>query len=409
MAVTGVGVVSPLASDAERHFDALLGGRSGVGRCEPDAARLLELLGWARVRELDRRAQVRTRMLRKVLRPAALYAVVAAGEALAQAELEPHGPQLFDGGLFVGSAGVEADSALFFPAIATSLDRQGRFDLALFARRGRRQVDPLVIVKGLPNAGLCGVAIEHGVRGPNLNLSGICAGPHALISAYASVRSGRTRLALAGGYDSRCTVDLVAVHRHAGELSDTVADAGLGARPFDRRRDGFVPGEGAAFCVLEPEHLARRRGVRPLAIIEDARRSCCSAADGAERSRALASLLSALAGPRPDLVFATGAAGRDSDVVEAQAIRAAWSSSPEVTATTGATGFLGAAHGILSFVHACQSLARGQVPPTLGCEQPEPALGVPVIADTHARPCDRAVVLAGHSQHQLAVSLRSAE
>ena len=137
------------------------------------------------------------------------------------------------------------------PALQASLDADGDFDVRRFAALGLLQIDPLLIVKGLPNAGLCGIAIEHRVLGPNLNIAnGSMGGAQALATAARAIADGDIDVAVAGAYDSV----LPAEHLVAETLSGRASP----------------PGEGAVMWVIESEPHARARGVRLLAAVAGA-------------------------------------------------------------------------------------------------------------------------------------------
>lgn len=161
--------------------------------------------------------QIRNRMLRKLLQPSALMLVAAAREAIIDAGLEGNQETLDEAGLYVGSPSFDLPQSQFAPALEVSLGDDGRLDSSRFAQRGMAQVDPLIIVKGLPNSGLCGIAIECQVLGPNLNITtdGI-GGIQAILFAAAAIERGEIQVAVAGGHDaSLAAVCVLESHEHA--------------------------------------------------------------------------------------------------------------------------------------------------------------------------------------------------
>src|SRR5262245_42015331 len=260
VAITGLGAVSPLAAGFASHYSLLLAGRSGVaGAAAPAAA------GGPWVRD---------RVLRKCLPPAAAMAVAAAAEALRDAGLADDTACLGGAGLYLGSPDYHTPVRSYGAAVETSLDETGAFDLARFAARGVYQLDPMLVLKGLPNAGACGVAAELGVLGPTLNVAGgWVGGMQAVAAAADAVAAGEVEVAVCGGYDSLLMPGALPAGAVTGE-------------------GGFVPGEGAAVCVLETAHHARRRGARVYALLvaagdasgeaalERAARRACGAAPG---------------------------------------------------------------------------------------------------------------------------------
>ena len=124
-------------------------------------------------------------------------------------------------------------------------------------------VDPLFLVKSLPNAGLCSIAIQHRTLGPNANITnGSVSGLQAVIAAVEAIRRGDADIALAGGYDSLLRMDCIADHLISGRLASYETPQAATAGHFDRARSGYAVSEGAAFLALETEEHARRRSAR---------------------------------------------------------------------------------------------------------------------------------------------------
>ena len=251
--VTGLGVISSLGLDAPSHFAALEAGRSGW-RSDPErddlGPRVAPVVGLAPKRAVSQR------MLRKILRPAGLFAVAAAREAFTDAGLDaPEAPyDKADIGLYLGSVSYDLPSTLFVPTLRASLRPDESFSFERFADQGMGQLDPLLIVKGLPNAPLCGISIELGLTGPNANFAnGTSSGLEAALAASRSIRRGEVDVALAGGADSL----LLPEHAIAAHLSRATADDDS---PLPRPEPPL--GEGAALLVLEEGDSARARGAR---------------------------------------------------------------------------------------------------------------------------------------------------
>jgi 3-oxoacyl-[acyl-carrier-protein] synthase II len=163
-------------------------------------------------------------------------------------------------GLYIGSVCLDADPEAFIPALRESIDATDQVDLSRFAAHGIKLIDPLFLVKSLPNAGLCAIAIQHQTLGPNANITnGSVSGLQAIISAMSALRRGEAEMALAGGYDSLLRMDSIVDHLLAGRLAGARFAPAQACRPFDRRRSGYALAEGAAFLVLETLDHARAR------------------------------------------------------------------------------------------------------------------------------------------------------
>jgi 3-oxoacyl-(acyl-carrier-protein) synthase len=398
---TGVGVVSCLGTTAPEHFRRLLVGESGVAPLTGSRGRGLPVHFELPVQGFDPRRAIRNRMLRKLLQPSGAYAVAAAGEALADAGLASTGrgeeeggdPRMAAAGLFFGSVSYDLPSRLYVPALRASFGPDERFSFERFGRQGVALVDPLLIVKGLPNAALCGIAIEHGIQGPNANFAnGAVAGLEAVIAAAAAVRRGEVEVAVAGGSDCLLQPEHLIEHTLRERLWTGEAPRATACRPFAAGRQGYLPGEGAAAVVLESADHARERGARAWAeVLGDGE---TAAGPGGEEEALAAAASFALAGALPDALFAQGIGTPADDLREARVAEALFGGRVPVTAATGALGYTGAAGGILAFVHALWSLARGWLPPTVGCDEPDPGCPVPLVRAAERRPLATALAWA---------------
>jgi len=398
--VTGVGVVSPLALSADAHFEALLEGRSVVQRLEDaDYCNYPPIL-LARVRDFDRRVLIPDRMLRKLLSPSPAYALAGATFALTDAGLASQ--DLTECGLYVGSVCLDVNPEAFIPALRESI-RGEEVELARFATHGMKLVDPLFLVKSLPNAGLCSIAIQHQVLGPNANITnGSVSGLEAVIAAMQSLGRGECEFALAGGYDCLLSMDMIVDYLLGKRLASGDEAPGRACRPFDRRHSGMALSEGAAFLMLETEQRAARRGARVygelLSYGETALpgRLIDSETEAAASLAAAACAAIAGGGDQPssiDCVFGSGLATAWDDAHEAASYNCLFGGArPPLTCYTGSMGFPGAAAGTFSLVHAMLSLRHNVVPPIANCEEPIPEFGIPFVQRPLAIKPDRALV-----------------
>jgi 3-oxoacyl-[acyl-carrier-protein] synthase II len=364
--ITGLGVVSPLGVNVHAHIAARE--KSACTRPAPAGIATLDIPHACSVLEFDAGSAIRNRMLRKILTRAASYAVSAAGEAIASAALEP--TEVETASLFVGSLGLDQDLDLFGEALKASLDAENEFSYERYSRYGKGLIDPLFLVKSLPNAGLCGTAIEHQILGPNLNImSGPASGLLAFASAFQQIQSGATTVALAGGYDSTLQLELVLTHLLEGRAT-------TGAEP-DR---GYVLGEGAAFFVLEDRTHAEARQATiyaEITAVAHAHSAPASAAEGLYQVAREAS-----ADIQIDAIFGDGLNLPEEDEMEAQtALRL----QPKlaVRSLTRSTGYCGVASPLFSMLEAVLATRAGEV----------------------TRPL---VWTSDHGRHHVAVALRSA-
>ncbi len=381
--ITGIGVVSPLGLNAREHFGAWLAGKSAVRLAATPVFTSYAPQLEASINGFERQKLITSRMLRKLLSPSAGYAVAAAGEAIADAGLQADKATLEACGVYVGSLSMEVNPEVFIPALKSSLTPTGEFDISLFAQRGMKLLDPLFLVRALANAGFCGISVEHQVLGPNTNLTnGSTSGLMAVCLAMAAIQRRETACAVAGGYDTLLVLDSLAEHLIADRLSRHCAEPARACRPFDRHRDGYVLGEGAAFVFLESADHASARGAgiyaellsHALTVAPGLLRGG-QATDGTALERAACQALEGAACPVEELraVFGDGLATELDDVREADVLRRVVREAPvPFTAATSAIGFTGAASGVFSLIHAAMAIQQQVIPALANCEDPDP-------------------------------------
>lgn len=252
--MTGLGVVSPLGCLPE-FWEGLRGGATGVAPIEsfdpgPDPPR-----SWARARDFRPREHIGAALLRRMDHFSQMV-VAACRMALADAALTLTPAEAEAAGLVVGTA---------FGNLSESED----FLRGLFAK-GPARANPLTFPNLVLNAPTGYAAMELGLRGPNLTVcEGEASGEAALALAYDTIVSGQADVLLAGGGDEIAPV-LFQVYKDFGVLSPLGNGAGRRCKkdpasrewssPFDRRRNGFVMGEGTAVLVLERSDRAHARG-----------------------------------------------------------------------------------------------------------------------------------------------------
>jgi 3-oxoacyl-[acyl-carrier-protein] synthase II len=401
--ITGLGLVSPLALNAEEHFQLLLKGASALEPKTDLEYRSFHQSLQAKVPDIDRRKLITHRMLRKLLSRSAVYAVVAAGQALRDGGVQDDAECLRQCGMYIGSVLVDIDPELFLSALKGSLDQTGNLDITQFATRGMFLIDPLFLVRALPNAGLCGIAIEHQTLGPNLNLTnGAVSGLQAVISAANAIRRGEIQIALAGAYDSLLRMDSFIEHFLADRLSKNMEQPERACRPFDIARDGYALGEGAAFVLVESEQHARARDAHiygefissgqttdATCFIEQTPKIGVALEHAARQALEAAQCdVSEI-----DVLFGDGVATIEDDLSESAAARRLFGETPVLfTAATGSTGYLGTAGGAFSLIHALMGMEQNVVPPMINCEHPDPRCELSFAHEPQHRPYTRALV-----------------
>lgn len=418
--VTGLGVVSPLGHTPEALADAVLEGTDGrapLSECVKFDAGAFPCPVGAPVRDFKARDWVDNRKHLKLMTPPVRYGLGAVRKAATAAGIE-RGTLAADRlGMFVGAGTAFGDNEPLIPALEAGTNAEGVFDAVTFGRDGMPLVNPLWLLKGLSNNVLGYGTASLDAQGINQNYcaSGI-GGLAALGEAAFALAEGRADAIIAGGADSALTPEKLAAFGRLGLLSQTGA-----GRAFDADRDGFVPGEGAAFAMLERADSAAERGARPLATIVGYGEGCSVGAfvDG-EPAAITAACQRALghAGWAPadvDVVWAHANGTPRFDQVECDAIRAVFGDDgPPVTAHKGQTGHPIAAGGALAFVLALECARRGRVPAIYGLGRVDPrCAGLDLVRDTAREVTSRRVLVhaagVGGQTAWLAVEMTAAE
>ncbi|MEO8004352.1 MAG: beta-ketoacyl-[acyl-carrier-protein] synthase family protein [Betaproteobacteria bacterium] len=376
VAVTGLGVVSPVGTGAEIFFDALVAGKSGIGRLDIPRVERLGIQVGARIVNLDL-AGFTPSMLSQMDRVSRM-AVVAAREALHNAGQPDAATDPERRGVFVGCG---------FGG-ATTMEEGYE---AVFAR-GENRVRPLSVVLAMTNAPAAHVGMLAGAQGPCLTYANACAsGAVAVGEALRSIRSGEIDVAVAGGTEALLTFGVLKSWEMLQVLAlEDAENPAASCRPFSADRTGLVLGEGAAFVVLEEWDSATRRGAPILA--ELAGYACrndathLSKPDGAGQARAMRAALADANLAREEIghVNAHGTATLVGDRVETEALRTTFGEHATrlaVSATKSMHGHLMGAAGAVEFVATVQALARRTVPPTMFLRQPDPQLGLDYVAN----------------------------
>ena len=384
VAVTGVGMVSPVGLDTRETWKALLQGRSGVGYVTRfDTSKFPTKIA-AEVKGFDPLLYLIPKEVRKMdlfiqyAISASDYAVDASG-----LEITPENGERV--GVFIGS-GIGGFGII---------EREHNNFLA----RGPRRISPFFIPSTIVNLAAGQVSIRIGAMGPNSATCTACsAGSHAIGDSFRMIQRGETDVMIAGGTEAAITpmgMGGFSAMRALSKRNDAPEKA---SRPFDRNRDGFVMGEGAGILVLEELEQARKRGAEILAEIVgygmsgDAHHITAPPEDGSGAVRAMRKTLedARVSPDQVDYINAHGTSTPPNDRIETLAIRTAFGDHARklaVSATKSMTGhLLGAAGGLEGGV-AVQTLKDQVIPPTINLETPDPDCNLDYVPH-HARKAD---------------------
>lgn len=403
--ITGLGAVTPIGLTVEEFWQNLTSGVSGVGPITSFDASDLSTKIAAEVKGFDPRNYMEFKEARRTHR-STHFALAAAHQAVADAGLQIDPANGEDVGVVMNTGGG-----------GNALMEEGTHALI---NGGPRKIGPFFLASVMANAVSCQVSIALGAKGPVLTSALACAsGAFALVEALHMLQRGDAQVVIAGGTESGMSRLFLTSFSNIGALSKRNDEPTRASRPFDRDRDGFVYGEGAAALVIETEEHARARGahiyaeVAGGALTGDAHHITAPdpQGDGARRAMTRA-LRSADMNPNEiDVVYAHGTSTPLNDATETHALKSVFGEHAyemPVTATKSMVGHLIGAAGAVSAVAAALSIHEGVIPPTINLENPDPACDldyVPGVA--RKRPVHSAMINAfGFGGQNVVVILR---
>jgi 3-oxoacyl-[acyl-carrier-protein] synthase II len=370
--ITGMGVVSPLGTDTGTFWSALTRRVSGVRVREEFAGVRHPFRIAAEVRDFEARNFVRPRKALKVMCRPIQYGFAASTQAVDQSGIAGQvDPERFS--TVFGTEAFYADPeevALVFRKCIVNRC----YDHSRWGEYAMREIEPLWMLKYLPNMVASHISIACDARGPsNTICQAEASSLLAIIEAIDLIRRGAADAAIAGGTGSLLATTGM-IYRGLHRLSKRIDEPEQASRPFDLGRDGMVAGEGAAAFVLEREDFARARGVRPIARILGFDRGF---APGASMEQAIASTLETSL-RRAELTPADlghcnahGFSTPEDDIREARGIAKSLGDVP-VIAPKSNFGNPGPGTGSLELLTSVQACRTGLLPPVLNLEQQDP-------------------------------------
>ena len=370
--VTGMGMVTALGNDVASAWAGLAAGRSGVATIASfDPSRLtVQIAG--EVKDLDASHILDRKEIRRTDRYIQ-FGLVASREAMDKAGLPARleGEEAERTGVILGTG---------LGGVGTLVD-----GISINALRGPDRISPFFIPMGIPNVGAGQIAISFGMTGPNFTTVSACAtGGHAIGEASETIRRGDADTMIAGGTEAGIFEPLVGGFAAMRALSTRNDDPEGASRPFDKGRDGFVPGEGAGVLVLEELEHARARGAEILAELisygatADASHITLPAPGGIGAVRAARRALdkAGIAVEEIDHVNAHATSTPEGDKAELQSIRTIFgdrAGAVPITANKSMLGHTLGAAGAIEAIVTIQSIRESCVPPTINLEDPDEA------------------------------------
>ncbi len=367
--ITGLGCVSPVGNNVPSMWANILAGISGVDFITHfDASEYKSKIA-AEVKGFDASALYGSREARRMDRFTQI-ALAASEEARRDAALEIHDGNRDRIGAVIGTA---------IGGIGTLFEQ-----LQVFNERGPLRVSPFLVPMMIPDTGGGMIAINLGIRGPNMAVVTACAtGTNAIGEAAEVIRRGQAEVMFAGGSEAAIVPIAMAGLNVMTALSMQNDEPARASRPFDLHRDGFVMGEGAAVLVLESLEHAQERGVPILAefsgygTTNDAYHISAPAENGAGAALCMRAALddARLETGDIDYINAHGTSTPLNDKSETAAIKTVFGERAyniPISSTKSMTGHLLGASGALEAVICVKALQTQSAPPTINYETPDP-------------------------------------
>jgi 3-oxoacyl-[acyl-carrier-protein] synthase II len=380
--VTGTGMVTPLGTGVERNWEALMAGRSGIGRIERfDVSDFPSQIA-GEIRDFNPEDWIDRKEIRR-MDLFIQYAMASAEQAMRESELkfEPEEAEMIGVIVGVGIGGLLTIEEYHKHFLVTRL----------------KKVTPFFIPKLISNLAPGNIAIRYGAKGINLTTTSACASAsHAIGEAFRMIQQGYLNAAITGGTEAALTplgLGGFAVMRALSTRNDEPQRA---SRPFDRERDGFVMSDGAAILILEERERALARGATILAEIVgyatngDAYHITSPSPNGEGAARCMQLCLRDfdLDPNEVDYINAHGTSTPQGDLAETQAIKQIFgehAAQIAVSSTKSMTGHLLGAAGAVESVYTVLAIGRGMVPPTINQEYPDPECDLDYVPN-RARP-----------------------
>ena len=378
--ITGMGAVTPIGDTVAAYWDALKRGVNGIDVISSFDISESKCTLAAEVKQFDAAARLDKNTARKSDRYTQ-FALAAADEAMAQS------------GLVVGET-IDAEALGVY--IGSGIGGFGTLcaEHEAMLTGGSRKVSSLFIPKMISNIGAGSVAIRFGAKGPNMAHATACATASTAIGeAYRAILHGYADAMICGGAEASINPLAVAGFGNMSALS-AASDRNAASLPFDRRRGGFIMGEGAGILVLEEYEHARARGASIIAEVVgygatcDAHHITAPDPEGTQVARAIRLALPETI-PAPETIYlnAHGTGTPLNDKTETMAVKRAFGADAakiHISSTKSMTGHMLGAAGGAEAIAAVLALTNNLIPPTINLCETDPECDLDYTPNTAA-------------------------
>ena len=393
--ITGIGIVAPNAKGARDFGQAICEGRSGVSYIESFDTTGIAIKIAGEVKDFDVMPYLgEHKKNAKLMSRAMRFAVGAAAMAVEDSGVEEKHLDPTRFGVCMGTGITPVDVGELVSPIRDSINGDGDFEMARFAKARSESIFPLWLLQHLPNMAAAHISILHQAMGPNSTVVTACAaGTQAVGDAFRLIARGDADAMLAGGCDSRLDPQLLVAYSAMKAVSASLRPPSEVSRPFDADRDGFVLGEGAAVLMLESYKRAKKRGARIYAEVTgygssfDAYGITRPEPEGKGAALSMSSALreARLDADKIDYINAHGTSTRLNDLMETVAVKRVFghrAQSIPMSSQKSMIGHLIGASGAVEAAATALSLERGVIPPTINLATPDPNCDLDYVPNT---------------------------
>ncbi len=376
--ITGTGVVSSLGMGIEQFWSSIKEGKNGISEVTRIDVSNLSTKVAAEIKEFDASQYIDKKEARRMDRYNQ-FAMVAAKMAVESSKLNIESLDLDKCGVIVGSGvgGLE------------TLEEQHTVAL----NKGVGRVTPFIIPMMISNMAAGRIAIEYGFRGFNECVVTACAtGNNAIGDAFKVIERGDADVMITGGAEACITMMSFAGFCSMGAMSKN-PDPNTACRPFDKDRDGFIPGEGAAILIIEELEHALKRGANILAEIVGYGCTCDAyhitaphpEGDGGVKSMQMAIKDADITPDKIGYINAHGTSTPLNDPTEVNIVKRVFGDHVKnlaMSSTKSMTGHLLGAAGAIEAVVTAMSLKEGFLPPTINVVNQDPDCDIDCVPNT---------------------------
>ena len=365
--VTGLGIVSPLGNDIATSWQNIIEGKSGASKITKFDSTSFATHFAAELKGYDEISGISPKEKRRI-DPFVQYAITASDQAIADANLFSE----------------EIDTRKVGVSIGSGIGGLGSIEenALILNDKGPRKISPFFVPGAIINMASGNVAIRHNLQGPNISIVSACSSAgHSIGYSARTISYGDADVMITGGAEAAITPLGLAGFNSAKALSTNNDNPKRASCPWDKKRDGFLLGEGAGILVLEELESAKERGAKIYGEIvgfgqsDDAYHITAPAEDGRGAYNAMINALKDFNEDHSkiDYINAHGTSTPLGDVIEAKAIAEIFKGidNLSVSSTKSMTGHLLGAAGAIEAIFCLLAMRDSIIPPTINLDEPD--------------------------------------